>query len=390
MDADRIVVIGGGVIGCSITYYMAKEGVDVTLFEKRELTSGASGANQGAVAAQLYDPPLLDLVLESQKLYTGLKELPIDFELDRCGSIVCATEETQRSVLREHSRKLRRSEVEVELIDGDELRELEPSLSRDILEALWCSEDFLVNPIKLTYALARAAKTLGAKVNTYTEVREVIVKNGNVESVVTDKGIVKTDGVVISAGAWSPLIGGIRDSRLSVKPQRGQLFVTEAMPPCHFRHISDADYLTTAFGSDSAMKSGDPRIRRGVASVLSQTKSGHWLIGSSRDFAGFDNRTALPDLKLMASQALRFLPYLRDVNVLRTFASFRPYSPDDLPILGKAPNVKGLFLATGHCGNGVALAPVTGKIIADLMTKDKTSIEIDDFSCSRFDVDSPF
>mgnify|MGYP001062548402 CR=1 FL=1 len=386
MNADKVVIVGGGVIGCSTAYYLAKEGVDVTLFEKCELVSGASGANQGAVAAQIYDPPLLDLVLGSQKLYKGLEELPIDFELDKCGSMVCATEKQQLPVLREHSKKLRRSKVNVKLIEGDRLRKLEPSLSTEILEASLCSEDFMVNPLKLTHAFAEAAKTLGSKINTYTQVNKVVLKNGRVDSVVTDKGKVITDCAVISAGAWSPLIEGIGDLRLPIRPQRGQLFVTDAMPPSRFRLILDADYLTTSVCSDSTRKSGDPRIRRGVASVLSQTKSGHWLIGSSRDFAEFDNRTALPDLKLIASRSLKFLPYLRQVNVLRTFASFRPYSGDDLPILGKVPNVEGLFLATGHCGNGVALAPITGKIITEIITKDKTSIKIDEFNCSRFDV----
>ncbi|MGQ9551565.1 MAG: NAD(P)/FAD-dependent oxidoreductase [Candidatus Bathycorpusculaceae bacterium] len=387
MDSDKVVVVGGGVIGCSTAYWLAKEGLNVTLFEKCGLASGASGANQGAVAAQIYDPPLLDLVLESQRLYKELKELPIDFEIDGCGSVVCASEEEQLSVLRLHAEKLRSSKVKTKLIEGDELRALEPSLSKEILEASLCPEDFLVNPIRLTYAFAEAAKTFGAKINTYTEVVKVVLKNGRVDSVVTDKGNVKTDCVVISAGAWSPLIEGLRNLRLPVKPQRGQLFVTEPMPPCHFRLILDVDYLTTSICSESAGKSGDLRIRRGVASALSQTKSGHWLIGSSRDFSGFDNQTELSDLELIACRSLKFLPYIRHVNVLRTFASFRPYSPDDLPILGKVPNVEGLFLATGHCGNGIALAPVTGKAITEIIIKDKTSMKIDEFSCFRFDAD---
>jgi glycine/D-amino acid oxidase-like deaminating enzyme len=384
VNSDKVVIIGGGVIGCSIAYYLTKEDVDVILFEKYELASGASGANQGGVLSQNYDPPLLDLVLESQKLYAELKELPFDLEFDKCGSVICITEGKQWPILEERARRLRKSGLIVNLVDGTDLRELEPNLSRDILGASLYSEDFEVNPFNLTYAFAHAAKTLGAKIHTCTEVKNIVVKNGKVESVITNKGKLKTDYVVNSAGVWSPLIGGSGNLRLPVKPQRGQLLVTEPMLPCNFRFIVDADYLTTAFDPSSVRKSKDPRIRRGIACTLSQTKNGNWLIGSSRDLAGFDRRTALADLKIIVRRSLRFLPYLRYVNVLRTFAGLRPYSTDGLPILGKVEAVEGLILATGHCGDGVALAPITGKIIAEIITKDKPEMEIDKFSYSRF------
>lgn len=384
MNSDKVVIIGGGVIGCSIAYYLAKEDVDVTLFEKYELASGASGANQGGVVSQSYDPPLIDLVLESQKLYAELKELPFDLEFDKCGSLICIAEEKQWPILEGCARRLRKSGLIVNLVDGVDLRELEPNLSRDILGASLCSEDFGINPFNLTYAFAHAAKILGANIHTYTEVKNIVVKNGKVESVITDKGKLKTDYVVNSAGVWSPLIGGLGNLRLPVKPQRGQLLVTEAMLPCNFRFIMDADYLTTAFDPSSVRKSKDPRIRRGIACTLRQTKNGNWLIGSSRDLAGFDRLTTLADLKLIVRRSLRFLPYLRYVNVLRTFAGLRPYSTDGLPILGKVEGVKGLILATGHCGDGIALAPITGKIISEVIIKDKASIKIDKFTYSRF------
>lgn len=385
MDADNVALVGGGIIGCSIAYYLAREGVNATIFEERELASGASGANQGVIAAQLYDPPLLDLILESRKLYTEFERyLPIDFEFDKCGSIVCATEERHWAVLEERVKKLQEFGVKVELVEGAHLREMEPWLSKDIIGASMCSEDFLVNPIKLTYALAYAARSLGSKIYTYTHVRKIIVKNKMVESIVTDRGAIKTRYVVISAGAWTPLIEGLEEFKLPIQPQRGQLFVTETTPPCNFKLILDADYLTTAFNSELTGASRDLRIRRGIASVLNQTKNGNWLIGSSRDFAGFDKRTVMQDLKIIAARAMKFLPHLRYVNVLRTFASLRPYSADELPILGKVPGVEGLFIATGHCGNGVALAPITGKIIADLITEGKTQIKIDEFNISRF------
>ena len=385
MNHDKVVVIGGGIIGCSIAYYLAKKGISVTLFEKHELACGASGSNQGGVPTQLFEPPLLDLVLESQKQFTELKELPFDFELDKCGSVICITEERQWPILEEHTRKLQRSGVNVSLKDGADLRELEPNLSEDVLGASICYEDFLVNPFKLTYAFAQAAEKLGGKIYEYTEVQKIVVENGKVKSVVTSKGKVKTDYVVISAGAWSLLLlKGIKNLRLPVKPQRGQILVTEAMPPCHFRQIIDADYLTTAFNPDIMRKSKDPRIKRGIASTLVQTKSGNWLIGSSRDFVGFDNRTTLSNLKLMVSRSLKFLPFLRYANLLRTFAGLRPYSADDLPILGEVAEVEGLLLATGHCGEGVTLAPITGKIISEIILKGKTSIKIDKFSYSRF------
>jgi sarcosine oxidase subunit beta len=380
------VVVGGGVIGCSIAYYLAKEGTDVALFEKYELASGASGANEGVAAAQLYDPPLLELVLESIKLYNELeRNLPIDFELDKCGSIICATEERHWKVLEERANTLRKFNVNVELIEGAELREMEPSLSTEVLGASLCSEDILVNPFKLTYAFANAARRFGANINTYCAVKRVVVKDGGVESIITDKGQIKTNHVVISAGAWSTLIEGLEKLKLPISPQRGQVFVTEPIRPLHFRIILDADYLITATTTSHAETFEDLRLKRRIATALSQTRSGNILIGSSRDLAGYDKRTTILDLKIIATRASKFLPFLSRINVIRTFAGLRPYSHDDLPILGEVPSIKGLFIATGHCGNGIALAPVTGKIIADLITKGKSSIKnIDRFSVSRF------
>lgn len=377
-------MIGGGVIGCSIAFFLSKAEVDVVLLEKNEIASGTSGSNQGGFVSQYFDSPLLELILASKEIYKKLKEDLNDIEFDSSGSLLCTTEEKGCSLLEDRAQKLCHF-LPVSLLDGDELRELDSNLSKDIIGGLLCNDDFLVNPFKLTYSFAGKARELGAKLYTRTEAKKIIVRNGEVKSVLTSQGKIETDHVIISAGPWSRLIDGIKHLNIPVRPQRGQVLITEAMTfSTNFRYIVDADYMITAYNRESAEKSSNPRIRRGIASSLSQTHTGHWLIGSSRDLAGFDKRTTLIDIRLLANRCLKLLPFLKYTYIIRAFAGLRPLSDDGLPIIGKVPNIDGLILATGHAGEGVMLAPITGKVVSEILTTDDVSVNIEKFKYSRF------
>jgi sarcosine oxidase subunit beta len=122
-----------------------------------------------------------------------------------------------------------------------------------------------------------------------------------------------------------------------------------------------------------------------VAGSYVQENTGNWTIGSSRDFAGYDNRVTMQTLKHMAKRATKFMPKLKDVNCIRTFAGLRPFCYiDGLPILSKLNNPQNFVIATGHEGKGITLAPITGKLISELIIEDRTSLSIDAFSFSRF------
>ena len=384
----EVVVIGGGVIGCSIAYYLAKKGVKVIVVEKREgLCLGASGANQGACPVQLFESPVLELVKESVKLYKGLSEaIEYDIEYQNTGSLLCSVDEEQYPDMEKHVQRICRSGVNARLIEGNELRELEPTLGKDVIVGVEEQDSGMVNPFKVNYGLAHAAGKLGAEFLLSAEVSKIEINKDKVTSVVTDRGEIKTNFVVNAAGAWSPAIGAMLGLTIPIRPRRGQIIVTEPVPlNKRWRYIIDADYLTIAFDVEAAEKSQDARMKLGVAGSYVQENTGNRTIGSSRDFVGYNNQVTMPTVKYLAKRVIEFMPRFKDVNCIRTYAGLRPFCyVDGLPILSKVDNAAGFVIATGHAGEGVALAPITGKLISELITENRTSLPIDAFAFSRF------
>ncbi len=383
-----VVVIGGGVIGCSIAYYLAKKGAKVILIERKKgLCFGASGANQGGAPVSLFESPVLELALESLKLYRNLsEEISYDIEYQNTGHLLCSVNEEQYPDMEKHAQNLRKSGVNVHLIDGNEMRELEPGLTADVIVGIDEQESGLLNPFKVNHGFAYAARKLGTEFFLSTEVKKFGVNKGNIMSVVTDRGKITTNFVVNAAGAWSSEIGKMLGLTIPIKPRRGQVIVTEPIPLNEkWRYISDADYLTTAFHAEAVKKSKDPRMKLGVAGSYAQENTGNWTIGSSRDFAGYDNRVTMQTVKYLAKRVIKFMPKLKDVNCIRMFAGLRPFCyVDGLPILSKVDNPSGFVIAAGHAGEGVTLAPITGKLISELVTENRTSMPIDAFAFSRF------
>ena len=383
-----VVVIGGGLIGSSVAYYLAKKGVEVTVIERSEgLCFGASGANQGGCPFQIFTSPLLELVNESLKLYKDLsEEIGYDLEYQNSGSLICSVDEEQYPAMERHYQIFREKGLNVRLIEREEIQELEPSLGKDVVVGVEEQYSGIVNPFKVTYGFARAARKMGAEFILSTEVKNIETNKGKITSVATDRGKIETNFVVNAAGAWSPDIGKMLGLTIPVRPQRGQIIVTESVPPNkRWRYIFDADYLTTAFNAEKIAKSKDPRIKLGVAGSYIQANSGNWTVASSRDFTGYNNKVTMQTLSYMAARIIKFMPEFADVKFIRAFAGLRPFCyVDGLPILSKVDNPSGFIIATGHAGEGVTLAPITGKLISELITENRTSIPIDAFAFSRF------
>jgi sarcosine oxidase subunit beta len=384
MENTNAIVIGGGIIGCAITYYLTKLGIDTILLEKHDLAAGASRANQGYCGAALYKKPLLNLTLASHRLYEELsKELLFDIEFRNTNSLFCISEEYQWPTVKEH---LSKSPLKLKILYPDELKEIEPKLSSKLLGAITYSkhsEDYSVNSLKAILSLAYTSKTLGAKIRTFNEVKKIVIKGGKVDSVITNNGRIKANYVVISAGAWSPYLMETVGIKLPVLPQKGQAIVTERFPLSYYQNITDIDYLTTCYDPIKMKESDNPRIQKGIAGGINQTKDGHFIIGTSRTISGFSRRTSLETLAIIASRAIHFIPSLSQLRIIRTFAGIRPFTYDSLPILGEIDEIDGLILATGHGGSGINLAPITGKLISEVITKRKPSINLKDFSFSR-------
>lgn len=383
-----VVVVGGGIIGCSVAYYLAKKGVKVIVIEKNKgLSFGASGANQGGCALQLFHPPVLELARPSLEIYRNLsQEIGYDVDYENTGSLVCSVDEEQYPDMQKHVEKKRRQGIDVQLIEGDRLRELEPTLGGDVVAGVEEREGGIMNPFKVNYGFAYAARKLGTEFFLSREVKKIERDRNRITSVVTDREKIGTNFVVNAAGAWASQIGKMVGISIPVRPRRGQIIVTERLPlNKRWRYILDADYLTTAFDLAAVEKSEDPRIRLGVAGSYVQENTGNWTIGSSRDFADYTTRVTMQTIRYLAKRATRFMPKLKSVNSIRLFAGLRPFCyVDGLPILSRLNSPRNFVIATGHAGEGVTLAPITGKLISELITEKTTSISIDAFAFSRF------
>jgi len=374
-----VVVIGGGVIGASIAYHLAKRKVGVVLLEKGNAACGSSGACGGTIFLQTKSPGThLELALASSRRFVYLEqELGGGFEYQRHGGMIVIETEEELRTLQQFVEKQNSFGLDVSLLDTKQAREMAPLLSDKILGATYSPMDAQVNPMFLTFAFLKAARVSGAQILTNTRVTGFRRTANCIRSVKTDKGEIQTATVVNAGGAYASEIGALLNLAIPIKPRRGQLAVTEAIEPMVSCCMLSAQYIAAKFNPALAQKGG------GVS--IEPTANGNFILGSTREFVGFDNSVDLAGIRHIAGHAAGILPFLKRLNVIRVFAGLRPYTPDGLPILGTVEGLDGFVMAAGHEGDGIALSPVTGEIIAGLIVDQRTDFPLDAYSLARFD-----
>jgi len=384
MKNSEVLIVGGGIIGSSIAYYLSKRNIEVTVVEKGKFLGGASGANQGGIPVSLFDPPLLDLVRESRKLYEGLSgELREELGFDETGLLLLVLKEEQVSLLNKFMKRMEQRGLGVKKLSKSEIQS-EQFLASDVKAAVKTSEDASVDPFKVGFGFIKQAKANGAIFKKNTEVKDIITSDKKVTQVKTNRGTLQPEYLVNAAGVGSKSIGKMVGLDIPVKPRRGQVLVTEPTPRANYRYLMDFDYIATALG-DSDDRKKSQRMELGVASSLIQEPSSNWTIGASRDFAGFDKKTTRETLGYLADRATKFVPDFENCNIIRSYAGLRPYCHiDGEPILGQVKELENFFIATGHAGEGITLAPITGKLIASEIVSGKRAKLLDSFRYSRF------
>lgn len=375
----HIIIVGGGVIGSSIAYHLARQNAGVTLVESGDLASGSSGACDGLVFMQSKKPGIhLELALESLKRFQTLqRELPVDIEFRQSGGLVVIETGAELAAMETFVREQRAIGLDVRLLDRDETLATEPALSDRIAGATYSPLDGQVNPIRLCLGFGLAARQNGARILTRTRVSALMTAGGRVTGVETDKGTISGDIVVNATGAMAGLLEGPDRTGQVIRPRRGQIVVTRAAAPLLSHCLISAKYIAAKFDPSLAASSGE-----GIS--MEQTDSGTLLLGSTREFAGFDRRTTLSGIRKILCQTATVLPQLARLSVIRTFAGLRPYTPDGMPLLGPVSRLDNLFMAAGHEGDGIALAPITGELMADYIMGKRPRIPLDAFSPDRF------
>lgn len=377
-----IVIIGAGIIGSSIAYHLAQEKLNVTLLESGDIASGSSGACDGMVFLQSKRAGIhLELAMESRRRFGRLvKELPFPIEYKETGGIVVIETEEELAAMHSFADKQRAGGLEISLLDAGRAHELEPHLADHILGVTHSPLDCQVNPIALTLGFALGARSRGVRVVTNAAVHAIELKAGRVAAVETGAERFHTDVVINAAGAHAAEIGSMVGLTIPIRPRRGQIIVTETCPPLIRHCIITAKYIAAKY---------NPKIAtaHGVGASIEQTENGNFLLGSTREFVGFRKKTTPDGLQCIAAKTASLIPALKNVNVIRSFAGLRPYTPDGLPILGPVQDIPGFIMAAGHEGDGIALAPITGALIAQMVARGNSSMPLDTFRLSRFNGD---
>jgi glycine/D-amino acid oxidase-like deaminating enzyme len=383
LPAAEVVVVGGGVVGTSITYQLAKRGIKAALVERSGLGSGTSSACAMGVQMQTKTPgPKLRLAQESLSLYRTLEdELGRDLEFSNDGGMIVAETTDEADYLKAKVATLQAHGLEIYYLDRNEARATQPALSEQIVGSTYCPDDSVTSPLCLTVAFAEEAARLGARIHAYTPVTGLALRNGRIRQVHTSAGEIETDAVVNACGVWAPELAQMIGLDLPIVPRRGQIFVTEPAPPVFKGMVLAAQYLVSkSMPSENGTLSDS--LPAGVVSY--QTRRGNVLVGSTREFVGFSQHVNQEGLRKLMHGMVKIMPMVRHLHVIRTFAGLRPAAPDGLPILERSAEIPNFYVAAGHEGDGIALSPITGMRMAQLILGEIEESMLAPFSSNRF------
>ena len=363
----KVLVIGGGIIGCAAAYELAKAGCAVTVLERATPGAEASGAAAGLLLplGDSADTQYARLAMESWRRYPEtVRELRdrtgVDVEYVTRGTIhTLATAEDVRTA----EARLRHAwarEIGIEAWDAADLRSHEPALSTEVRGAMFVRGDHWVNNQRLVVAYAQAAVSAGVSLCTGAAVTRVIVEDDHARGVVVDGERHDADAVLLAAGAWTGELAASFGGRLRVEPRRGQMIALTHVPPV----------LTHAVHSDDV--------------YLIPRASGELLIGATVEKVGFQRSVTAAGVARLLASAIALVPALGNLAISRTWYGFRPWAPDSMPIIGPWPGIQGLWVATAHYRSGILLAPITARLVTEMMTHGRPSLDIDDFLPRRF------
>ena len=380
-----VIIVGGGIIGCSTAWQLSKLGKKVLVVERKDVASGSAGATDGVVGYHTKKPgPQLDLAVQSIAMFKTLsEELGMDIEYGlEAGGMQPVEDKEQWDMLAAMAEEQRKSGVDIHMISTEEARKIEPNLSPDIYGALYSPTGGKVNPMRMTIAFSRAAKKLGAEFLFKTEVTGFLIEDGRAVGVKTDKGEFRAPAIVNAAGSWAGKVAALAGLDMPIKPRKGQLAVTEPIGPYLTATVQCALYNIIKFRPEAVKDQA--ALRLGASLSIEQQEDGSMIIGGTREFVDYEEENTFEAIETMMKRAMRFFPALKDVSVVRFFSGFRPYTPDGLSLMGEVKTLPGFYMAAGHEGDGIALSPITRKLMAELIATGKTSYDISRLSPSRF------
>jgi glycine oxidase len=369
IEATDVVIIGGGVTGCSIAYQLSKAGVHASILEREEIAAEASSAAAGLLApAEVLSGPkaVADLFLASWSMTAEIiAEIEaasgMQVEYFQTGALHVLTHADDQSSLQRCAEVWQAQGSDTKWLTGDHVYQYEPLLHHTFDAALYVPEAASIRPRLMTRAYAEAARKYGAIFYEHTEVTGLQQQSGKVVGVQTAQGqILPCDCVVIATGAWSAHIGSWLGLTIPVFPTRGQILsLRQPATPLKYTIIGNGIYIV-------------PKIDNTI------------YVGATVEQVGFDKSNTAGGIAWLLSSAIQLVPELELSAIVDIWSGLRPWSQDSYPILGKAPGWENVILATGHGPGGFELSAITGKTIAELITTGQTPALIQPFGLERF------
>ena len=363
-----VIVVGGGVVGSSIAYQLAKRSARVTLMDRGEVPGPATAASAGMllpVTEGARQGPLFELGRESLRLFDALTEelrerTGMDLGYRQSGLVRVALSDLEVERLRLRRSWDERAGLSVAWVDRDRIQEVEPALGDACQAALFSPDANQVDAPLLAQACRAAAVALGATLQPGATVDSLLIDGDRVVGVRSGIEETRAPDVVLANGAWAAAWSESLRCRLPVRPVRGQIV---------------------------RLRSDRPLLRNIVfceQGYLLRKHDGAIYVGATEEEAGFDPVPTLDGVAGLLDFALRVAPSLSRAAFNSAVAGLRPATPDRLPMLGRLPGWTGVTVAAGHFRSGVLLAPITGEIIADLIGYGRPRFPIDAFDPARF------
>lgn len=385
MKKYDVVILGGGIIGLSCAYYLTLKNKKIALVEKNQIGSGASGSCDDMILLQSKKPGKnLELAIESLNLYKGLsKELNYDIGFHNRGGMILIDKKEHLSFMENYVIQQKKYGLDIELIDKKDVKKYHPYVKDSIVASTHGTEDSQVNPLHTMRAFSGTAVNAGMDMYKGTTVVEMNKKNSHWVLKLENGVEIETENVVNATGAWAAEVGKLIDIDIPITSKKGQIVVTENIPQLGKENIWSADYIISKLNPE--LVSYSERFKElGVGLSFTQTSDGNYLIGSTRENGNFDKSTDNEVISILVNQAIDFFPILKNIHIIRAFAGFRPASIDGKPIISEVKGKEGFYIASGHEGDGIAMAPITGKLISQMICGEKTSLDVKELSFERF------
>ena len=414
--AADVVIIGGGIIGVSTAWFLARQGIDVVLCEKGHIAGEQSGRNWGWVRQQGRDTREMPMIVEALRIWRGLaEELGEDVGFSEQGVLFSIANDKQAQQYADWIESAQAHGIESRLIDASELRELVRGATVDWQGAMYTPSDGRAEPHKATAAIARAATRHGATVLASCAVRGIETEAGSVSAVVTEHGVIRAPRVLCAAGAWTSMFcrslgvsvpqlkvrgtvartapaenicdGNFFDDRIALRRRddggytlADGLIFEHAITPSSFR-------FATRFMRAMLLEPDAMRLSIGKDFVEEWRTPKRWALDAESPFEQTrvldpkPNPRVLKDIRRNLDEVF---PQLAATDIVETWAGMIETTPDVIPIIDEVAQYPGLHIATGFSGHGFGIGPGAGKAIAGMLTGTDSGLDLHEFRLSRF------